>query len=303
MSSSAKNTVGQANRGARRRGFTLVEILVVMVIIAMLAAMTLGALQLTRDNARRAGTKATIAKINSIIQRKYESYLTRRVPMPALPATMTRQAVLQARLNALYDLMRMEMPDSQSDITSGPVQFSGWGGIARPALSQAYLSKYSSHAPNTNFLPAKCLYLIVMSDPEAREQFTASEYGDYTGDGWPVFLDGWKNPIMWIRWAPGCSSNVAGGFSEIQSGIAQSSTSSTVADHDPFDPQGVNTNAYHLIPLIYSSGGSATDYGIQTSPANTSYSTQIDPYYASVSPKPGTLVGTGRMPIHNHHLD
>ena len=70
-------------------GFTLVELLVTITIIGMLAGMMLGALQMARNSAREAATKATIAKLNSIIMQRYESYMTRRVPIQIPPATCT----------------------------------------------------------------------------------------------------------------------------------------------------------------------------------------------------------------------
>ena len=50
---------------------------------------------------------------------------------------------------------------------------------------------------------------ISMTYPEAMSQFGENEIADLDGDGWPVFVDGWGNPIMFLRWAPGFSSESA----------------------------------------------------------------------------------------------
>ena len=48
--------------------------LVVIIVIALLAAVLLGALAKTREAARADATKATIAKLNDLVMRKYQSY-------------------------------------------------------------------------------------------------------------------------------------------------------------------------------------------------------------------------------------
>ena len=113
------------------------------------------------------------------------------------------------------------------------------------------------------------IMIVSMGSPEAMEQFSQSEIGfDPTYDPnhkWPYFVDGWGHPIYFLRWAPGCSANhvntsgVPDGYSDIQSG-------DPTKDHDPFDPRRVDTNAYHLIPLIYSDGPTPSDpsQGIRT---------------------------------------
>ena len=271
----------------KRRAFTMMELLVVVVIIAILAAMVLGALQMARQAAREAATKATIAKLNNIIMQRYESYLTRRINIP-LPADlvpnpsatpeeekarlirylrwMSPQYAAPRRLAALRDLMRMEMPERWNDISDGPGTLPSGPALTEstptePSLHLLYRNRYAPSGnplPNADYSHAKCLYMIVsMGNPEAMEQFNNSEIG-VDSDGFSYFKDGWGKPIYFLRWAPGCSV-----YSGIQSGIPQDITLSdgTVrkGDHDPFDTRNVDPGGYHLIPLIWSWGRSGAE--------------------------------------------
>ena len=65
----------------RLSGFTLIELLVTITIIGILAGISLGAIRYARIATAEAKTKATIAKLNALVMQRYESYMTRRVPI------------------------------------------------------------------------------------------------------------------------------------------------------------------------------------------------------------------------------
>jgi prepilin-type N-terminal cleavage/methylation domain-containing protein len=265
---------------AARRGFTLVELLVVVVVIGILAGMVLGALQMARETARVAKTRATISKLHNILMGMYESYRTRRVPINT--TGLAPSVAAQARLYALRDLMRMEMPDQWGDVTNGPQQLplGAWQAkIPAPALWVYYNTRCTSQAPNVpsapgiDFEPAKCLYMIVTYACHARNQFNENEIKVDPADNYPMFVDGWGNPIYFIRQAPGFI------YSDIQKVVATQQGSSyginstlaqqaTQTDHDPFDPMQVDTtngasngpSGWRLVPVIFSFGSSGLKF-------------------------------------------
>jgi hypothetical protein len=92
---------------------------------------------------------------------------------------------------------------------------------------------------------AECLWATVMragfADPAIIENFREDEFGDKDRNGAREFIDGWGNPIRFLRWAPAFVSRYQ------PAGAAMS--------HDAFDPGGRDPVAMTtLFPLIFSCG-------------------------------------------------
>ncbi len=283
---------------ALRRGFTLVELLVTITIIAMVAGMSFGALQWARRAAAEEKTRQTIAKLNSIIMRKYESYRTRRAPISTTGLTPAQSA--QKRLDALRELMQMEMPERFADITTNPINYSDWGSttiISRPAASQRYLNILNSTKtlPTEDNASAECLYMIVsVNNPEELAHFRPDEIADTDEDGRPEFIDGWGMPIRFLRWPAGFVQT-SSAAAPLQSGIA-------TTDHDPFDTRKIDATAYKLTPLIYSAGPDKT-YGLNSGDSAYFYdyatAGRLDPYASSG----GNRIGAPLLTDTTSHLD
>jgi len=163
----------------------------------------------------------------------------------------------------------------------------------RTAMSNAYLNRYIQirgqnppyDRPTARFQGAECLYMILTTvttdESVGSEQFHASEIGDVDNDGAPEFIDGWGNPIEFIRWPAGFISDVqpldaftATARTAIDANIANGDDPFIGVDlrehkpefHDPFDPMGVDPWAFALVPLVYSAGpdGKQPDaYGLE----------------------------------------
>lgn len=255
---------------AAHRGFTLVELMVVVMIISVLATITLFALVNAGEAAKKARTRMQIAKIHDLIMPLWESYLTRRAPVNT--AGMTPKAAAKARVDAMRELVRLELPDRFSDVmqTNGskvkkslPSYPALYEGYHRRATTAAW---HNPQTPGDNYKHqgAECLYMIVAQtrdgDSSGLEHFRADEIGDVDVDKMPEILDGWGTPIRFLRWAPGF--------------VKPNSSLQNGTDPDPFDPTGVYSGTFALFPLIMSAGadkewdigfdvasGSPLDYG------------------------------------------
>lgn len=283
-----------------RRGFTLVELLVVMVIISMLASIALVAMWGAQEEARIQRTRAQIAKIHEILLPQFEAYPSRPVRLPPNLAPGDRR---RDRLLILRDFMRMEFPDRQSDLLTDPL----FPAIPKPALRRtlelrlSQLEGMGNGAWNPIHEQAECLYLILsclrFEDRDALSYFRDSEIGNVDGDAVPEILDGWGNPIGFLRWAPGFSEHRgldgawgAAGVDDDGDGVIDNyteagwrsippaageddflspsfiQTQNAQRSPDPFDPLRVDprwTDAdtsfapFLLFPLIFSAGPNA----------------------------------------------
>ena len=218
--------------------FTLIELMVTLVIVAMLASLTLAGLAGARQRAKIDKTRSTIRKINEIILPQYESYLTRRVPVTVTGADRT--AIARSRLLSKRQLMTLEMPDQWADVPVPPA-------ASATAPARRYASIKTSGTRSPAYQSAECLAMIVTRggfNADAAEVFRNDELGDIDKDGAPELLDGWGRPIAFIRWPAGYTS------------VVQSSDATT--SPDPLDPMRVTgtppNNDYGLVPLIYSAG-------------------------------------------------
>lgn len=226
----------------QRTGFTLIEMLVVVMIITMLAGLTLSAVGSARNAAAAARTRATIEKINRVVMKHYASYQYRKVNID-ITSDMSKKDVAREKLNALRVLIRQEMPDRKSDVTSLKYK-----NKTKPAITQMFSSKCDTGTEE--YMAAELLYMQVMADPVGAGMFSEGEIGDYDQDGLPEFLDGWGRPIRYILWPAGFFGN-----NNCESDLQVTTvTNNAKFVHDPFDTANIEPGTPALYPLIFSAG-------------------------------------------------
>ena len=302
-------------------GFTLIELLVVMAIILLLSAAILVALTELQASTKKGRCQQQIKKIDQLIMQRWDELLHKPLPVQfnSLGPRPTQLSINARKLQILIarrELMRLEMPDRITDITDNPVFFPPlppYPNDTRPAIqmqlpatTETFRRKKTYNESLGNIWDeenqgAECLYLIlsVMQDRDssALDFFFPSEIGDTDGDGMLEILDGFNQPIGFLRWAPGISARTGvdlqwgiantdddndgildngseatflgsddyRSFSDIQKVNAADSPDATdmgAADYRLFDTNPSN-DPFNLFPLIMSAGrdGSFGTYG------------------------------------------
>ncbi|MDG2408606.1 MAG: prepilin-type N-terminal cleavage/methylation domain-containing protein [Pirellulales bacterium] len=265
----AVDAVDWQTRSGSKSGFTLVELLVVLVIIGMLASMVGFAMFRSMQAAREAKTQALISKLHNVIVRHWDTFETGQIPFTSSVSDPTDAQ----RLLAVREWMQFKMPNSTGDLTGSPTL------INKPLTNTVIndMGGISGNAPTD----AQCLYrlatLLADDDLDRINLFSENETKDINGDGTPdIFIDGWGQPIRFIRWPAGLVTDI------------QDCNSTT--SPDPFDPTGIGSG-YALFPLIYSHGSDKK--GLEPSTTGSS-----DPFANTY-----TATSDDNDNIHNHRLN
>jgi prepilin-type N-terminal cleavage/methylation domain-containing protein len=271
------------------RAFTLIELLVTITIISILASLSLAGLAVARQRVKADRTELTIRKIHEVIMPHYERFLTRqrsleKVPQQGAPPQAFDAAEKQARtLLTVRRALVFEMPDGWADLLDSGTTPATPSRALNPdppftAIATRLRSMASAGLRDSQWSDAECLWTMVIrggfADPAIVGHFREDEFGDKNGNGEREFLDGWGNPIRFLRWAPAFVSRYQ----------PTPGTGADTRSHDSFDPRARDPLArITLFPLIFSTGGDG-EPGIacRTSEGTFSYpKVAFDPYFAT----------------------
>lgn len=278
-------------------------------------------------------------------------------------AELEPREAARVRLIMIRDLMRMEMPDRISDVRDPPM---GIKAVVRPVQYQQNAAgdfRFSKGSPiertvdwytTTNppaayetirqRLPsnpnnwtrenesAECLYLIIATTfndgVPAISSIPDSNIGDTDGDQVPEILDGWGNPLGYIRWPVGYLSTggtIAGidAVDEFDPFRVDWAFVNGVTSDPPAHPAIAGSNPFAIKPLVVSAGpddvfdllfgfGDPNDYQTDIRYSRMTWPTSqmgadtytrtdpypyIDPYARQLTPPPAPQAGASRPAV------
>jgi len=237
-------------RAIRKNGFTLIEILVVIGIVALLAVIGIAAMSPVLTGAKSAATKATITQLNRMLDEhmqalfssdkvdKFASTQLKLINGNRIPAEL-------ARTIALMHLYRTHFPQNKDDL------YGMDGVLDNPNLiwSDSTLLTQMRRA-NGSFDPASWHEINIESTADSSElmylvlsqlsggntisglnidQINPKHIGDTDGDSFPEFLDAWGNPLRFYNWPTRIFADAA------LSKLLVTGGNQALRDTDPFD--------------------------------------------------------------------
>ena len=197
-----------------RGGFTLIEILVVLALIATLLALTAGAFFRVRAGQIKAASEATLQKLNTALDNRMktiqesvnEDARKNQGQWPfALAAANGDPDVAKSLL--MYAKVKNELPMTFAEAKAPTIVITSTGTITLPA--RANFSVLPNSTANSPEESGACFYIAVltsggggaMTDQDGLQQ----QSSDFTGASWNisarVFKDAWGTPIAFVRHA------------------------------------------------------------------------------------------------------
>ena len=195
----------------RRSGFTLIEIMIVVALIAFLASILIVALRGSITGAKAQATKATITKISGLMKQRTEAF--NRVNFAEqFELDIDGQLQLAGQL-ILASGQSFNARDLATVIAKKYIYklyFPQTWAEASTLIAQAQTAG-STFSPPSTITPscesAEVLYWLLTSDqarlfgytPEGTDNFVGAT-ADTDGNGFLEIVDAWGHPIRWYRW-------------------------------------------------------------------------------------------------------
>ncbi len=220
-SNSSRSPYTRSSR-ARRAGFTIIELLVVIGLILLMISIFAAVFGNTILTARERATQATILKIDGLLQQRLESF-NRAVDKALEQGTNNQRYFRQVRAD-----LGISNSNTNNYIPAMKV-------LARKMLlKQTFPQSFETTEMPTNhplltnpaYVPANhkretessaCLYYALTQaqvfglPPVSPDNFSSNEVRDTDGDGLLEFIDAWGEPLRFYRWPTALVRNTTSG--------------------------------------------------------------------------------------------
>jgi prepilin-type N-terminal cleavage/methylation domain-containing protein len=193
--------------GHARHGFSLIEILVVIGLIAFLTAAIVAVIPRVANAAKVAATKATIKKVDEMLNDRINGFRRFIQKQDQQAGSGTPGYVLQAQSLSGQTILTPGTSLSAAKVIAVKALFKMYFAQAYTELDQTTQStnpRGASHEAVTD--SAECLYLIITkgplfdTEPPSAADLKAIETADPDGDGIPEIVDAWGQPLRFYRW-------------------------------------------------------------------------------------------------------
>jgi prepilin-type N-terminal cleavage/methylation domain-containing protein len=191
----------------QRSGFSLIEILVVIGLIAFLTAAMVAVIPRVGNAAKVASTKATIKKVDEMLNDRINGFRRWIQKQDQQAGLGTPGYVLQAQATSGSTILSPGTSLAAAKVIAIKTLFRSYFPQTYAELNNTYFPQTGAPPSSTsNAQSAACLYLIITkgplfdTEPPSAADLKAIETADTDGDGVPEIVDAWGQPLRFYRW-------------------------------------------------------------------------------------------------------